>query len=467
MFLNACTHPSELAAPDTGYPPEIETLVINKCSNSGCHNFTSHEAAGGLNMETWNNLFQGSRGGAVVIPFRSDFSTMCFYTNTDTLLGTTLVPTMPYNSTPLSLDEYSLIKNWIDNGAPDKNGFIKFSDYQNKSKLYICNRGCDVITILDPESGLAMRYIDVGTDAAIEKPVMTKVSPDKLFWYVIFESGTTIQKFRTADNIKVGELNIGPGFWSSFVISSDSKKAFISNNDYNGSILYVDIENMQLITTYQSGLQYPLDLCINHSGNKLYVTSKEGNFIYKLDLSDPIYPVVEQVSLQTGSPASSVPTLNPYSILLSQDESRYYVVCKKSAELRIVQDSNDSLLNTFTTGSNPAEMTYSPNFPYLIISCLGVPGTNKLSVIDIFDVNSETFLPEINAGFDSKGIMIDESSSKLYVANRNVNVGGPNAHHEAACNGKNGFITAIDLNTMQLIPGYKAELSVEPFHISK
>lgn len=35
---------------------------------------------------------------------------------------------MPYNKPPLTAVEYDLLYNWVLNGAPDKNGFVKFSD---------------------------------------------------------------------------------------------------------------------------------------------------------------------------------------------------------------------------------------------------------------------------------------------------------------------------------------------------
>lgn len=133
----------------------------------------------------------------------------------------------------------------------------------------------------------------------------------------------------------------------------------------------------------------------------------------------------------------------------------------------MMQASNDSLLATFLTGNSPAEMVISTAYPYLFISCLGVPGTNKKSAISIFDYSAETFLPEIIAGHDSKGIVIDEASNKFFVANRNVSDGGPAGHHAPICVGKNGYITAIDLNTLQMIPDFKVELSVDPYHIAK
>lgn len=467
FFYHGCTYKKAEPEPQTDYPDQVAAIILTKCAVPGCHNTQSKDAAGGLDLTTWNKLFEGGNGGAVVIPYRPDFSTLCYYTNTDSLKGLVLVPTMPVNSQPLSSEEYETLRSWIVNGAPDKNGFVKFSDYQDKPKLYINNRGCDVVTVMDPVSKLAMRYIDVGNSTGIEGPYMIKVAPDKLHWYVIFNPGTIIQKFRTSDNVKVGELNMNLGFWSSMSITNDSKKAFIADANFTGRIIYASLENMQIITTYETGLTYPFGLCINNSNNRLYATSKEGNFIYKIDITNPQNPIIQEISLETGIPVTVNPTLNPYHIRLSNDEAKYFVTCNKSNELRILQTSNDSLLATFSTGSNPAEMVVSSAYPYLFISCLGVPGTSKLSAITIFDYAVGTLLPEINAGHDSKGIAIDETSNRLFVANRNVSAGGPAAHHEPVCEGKNGYITAIDLNSLQLVPGFKTELSVDPYHIGK
>ena len=466
--LVGCTHDKfELPVARTDYPDEIESLVIGKCAISGCHTTAGMFGAGGLDLSTWEKLFEGARGGAVVIPYRPDFSTFCYYTNTDTTKGLVLLPTMPYNNNPLTDSEYETIRFWVDKGAPNREDFVKFSDFEEKRKLYISNRGCDVVTVMDPKSGLAMRYINVGVSSDIEGPSVVKVSPDKKFWYVIFGQGTVIEKYRTADNSKVGAIQIGLGFWTDFEITSDSKKAFVSNEDYNGTILFVDLESLQVITTYTAGLRYPGGLCINNSNSRLYATSKEGNFIYKIDITNPGNPLIDTLSLETGIPASTDPTLNPNNILLSNDESMYFVTCVKTSELRVLNSANDSLIGIYATGSNPSGMEIANSYPYLFISCLGVPGTVKKSVINVFDMNAQIILPEIIAGHDSKGIELAEAENKLFVANRNVTEGGPASHHAPLCDGKNGYVTAIDLNTLTLLPDFKAELSVDPYDISK
>ncbi len=448
-----------------GYPQEVGEIIVAKCATAGCHNDISKDAAGGLSLETWDKLFQGARSGSVIIPYRPDFSTLIYATNSYYgFNSTSITPTMPANDAPLSVNEMYVLHQWILAGAPNADGFVKFSDHQNNKKLYVANKECDVVTVMDPASGLAMRYIDVGTAMNIETPNMVRVSPDNVYWYVVFNSGTVIQRFRTSDNSEAGSINIGPGIWTSFAFTSDSRKAFITDTQFGGRILCVDLENMQIITNYQAGLIDPFDVLVNAANNKLYVAPQTGNYIYKIDISNIISPVITEISLETGMPVNYLSSLDPYSILLSNDGSKYFVACKTSSELRIIQTSNDSLLATISVGSNVSRMVSSTTTPYLFVSCQGAVPFRE-SAIYVIDHQTNSYVTDLYAGYDSRGITLDEITGKLFVANRNVSTGGPAAHHESVCAGKNGYVTAIDLNTLQLIQGYKAEVSVDPFDI--
>ncbi|MBK5286445.1 MAG: YncE family protein [Bacteroidia bacterium] len=462
----SCTYDKLEPVFDSGYPKNVENIIITKCAVTGCHTDNDKDAAAGLSFETWNKMFLGGRGGAVVIPYRTDFSTLIYYTNTYPAFGSIrLEPVMPFGAEKLSYDEVEILHNWIRDGATDNKGFVKFSDYENKSKFYICNRGCDVVTVMDAESGLAMRYIDVGIRADIEEPVMIKVSPDKLFWYVIFYNGTIIQKFRTSDNSYVGQVSLGVGFWTSICITNDSRKAFVTDAQPNGKIIYVDLENMQTITTWQSGLFNPYDSFEDNSSSTLYVAPKQGNYIYKINATNPLSPVISEISLDTGMPIDYSSSLDPSSILLSADETKYFVTCQMSSELRIMKTSNDSLLAVIPLASNPARMYISSSTPYLFVSCMGAPNTSHVSAVYVINYLTNSYVTDLFAGNQSRGIAMDEAGKKLYVANRNVE--GGSAHHAPVCGGKNGYITVIDVNTLQLIADYKTEVSVEPFDITK
>ena len=162
----------------SNYPADISKIISTHCAVSGCHNQQSKLAAGGLSMETWEQLFEGGNGGSTVIPYRPDQSWLMYYINTDTNRGVALTPTMPFNKPPLSDEDYNTLHAWITAGAPDVNGKIPFPNEPDRRKFYVSSQGCDLVTVFDTKTLLAMRCIDVGALPSIEVPHQLKVSPD-------------------------------------------------------------------------------------------------------------------------------------------------------------------------------------------------------------------------------------------------------------------------------------------------
>lgn len=451
----------------SGYPQNVEDIILQKCANAGCHNTLSKDGAAALDLSTWDKLFEGGRSGPTVIPYRTDFSTILYYTNIDSSLGLTLLPTMPYNAPNLSSSEYQVLVNWIQNGAPNKDGQIKFSDNPSRRKFYVSNQGCDVVTVFDSDTRRAMRYVNVGNSPNIEVPHQVKVSPDNQYWYPIFYAGNIIQKYRTSDNSFVGEVDITFGSWNTFAISSDSKYAFIVDWNPTGKVAVVDIENMSLIIMY-SGLTWPHGSFVNNAISTLYLTSQYGNFIYKIDITDILQPDIEEISIQPGQQPSNSPSLDPHEILMSTDESRYYVSCQRSNEIRVLQTSNDSLLAVIPVGNSPVELALSANLPYLLVSCMEdittfAGDSTKQGSIAIINTNSNQVIKSLYTGWQPHGIAIDQFSNTAFITNRNVQ-GGPAPHHASVCGGRNGSVSAIDLNTLNVIE-FNTEVSVDPYGI--
>ena len=445
----------------SGYPPEISAILINKCATSGCHNNQSKEAAGGISLETWSDLFKGGRSGAVVVPFNADYSTLLYYVNVDTLLGLRLEPQMPYNGMPLSAQEYTILKNWIIIGAPDKNGFVKFSDNPHREKLYVANRASDVVNVIDINSGLHMRCIGVGSIPTVESPHMLRCSDDNKYWYTIFYSGTKLQKFNTADNSFVGEVEVGTSSWNSISITSDNNKAFITSG--SGNVAVVDLVNMSLLQQF-SGLNNALGCALNKFNDTLYVIPPSGNFICKIPVNN--YTDVDSISLEPGVLPDNSPTLDPNFVLFNNDHSIYYVACRRSNEVRVMQSGNDSLLAIIHVSGFPVELALSGLHPYLFISCMSEPnsGNTILGRIDVIDINTNAVIKSVMPGHQPHGIAVSDIDNRLYVANRNVSHGGPAAHHPSPF-GKNGYLIAIDMSTLELVPGFKSELSVDPYSL--
>jgi hypothetical protein len=227
--------------PNNGYPPAIGSIMTNLCSTTGCHDEVSKEAAAGLSLETWSKLFVGSRNNAAVVPFSAEQSFLMFFINTYGDLGPSIEPTMPYNANKLSKDNVIMIRDWIEQGAPNIDGEIAFSGDPNRNKIYIINQGCDNVAVLDYETLMIMRYFNIGASPTIESPHKTKISKDGLYYYVCFYSGDYLEKYSTVDETLVGRANIGYGSWNTFTITSDGKIAFVVYLDASGSIAVVDL----------------------------------------------------------------------------------------------------------------------------------------------------------------------------------------------------------------------------------
>ena len=267
----------------------------------------------------------------------------------------------------------------------------------------------------------------------------------------------------------MGEVEIGDGSWNTFRISSDSKYAYIVNWSASGSIAIVDLENMELIQKYDDGglFEWPHGSLINETNDILYVTAQHGNFIYKVDMADLENPIVNKISLNGVSP-TTISWLNPHELEMSPDQSRYFVTCEATNEVRVMNTADDSLLATIPTGDLPQEMALSPSNAYLFVSCTEdittYPG--KIGSVHIIDYSNNTLIKTIHTGYQPHGIAVDEEEQLVYVSHRNINSDGPAPHHSTDCVGRNGYITIIDMNTLELVPDYKVEVSVDPYGVS-
>ena len=447
------------------YPDEIGKIISNKCATSGCHNEASYKAAGNLNLTDFNTLFQGSSTGSPVIPFRSDFSTLCYFVNTYTEYGPINYPTMPLNRSALSKVEVKTIKDWIDNGAPDKNGYVMWSDNPNRKKYYVLNQGCDVVTVFDANTKLPIRYITVGNKPNIpESPHMIRISPDGQYWYVVFVANNILQKYRTTDDSFVGEVILGTDLdWNTITISDDSKKAYCVSWQPNSRLAIVDIENMVLLHNVGGGnFTDAHGVALNKTNDTIYITRQTGNYIYKIDTN--LNNGFQEISIDGNIP-NQTSSLDPHEIVFSQDGLRYFVSCQTSNQVRVMNTAGDYLIQTIATGQRPLEFAISNARNKLFVSCQDEPGTTSTSkgsvtVIDMINLQPINYA----VGFQPHGLAIDETNGYLIVASRNILNNGPTPHHTGVC-GRNGFVSYFNINTMQLL-SKKTEVASDPYSVA-
>ncbi|MCC6370277.1 MAG: YncE family protein [Bacteroidia bacterium] len=472
LFVYSCT--KDVGTKNYGaYPNNIDKIVKKNCSVSGCHNTASYMAAGALNLETWSELFKGSANGSPVIPYNSKYSSLCYYINTFVELGPQNGPTMPLNRTSLSYDDVKAMKDWIDKGAPDLNGTVKWADNPKRKKLYAVNQGCDVVTVFDSETRLPMRYIEVGNKLDTESPHQLKVSPDGNYWYVLFIGNNILQKFRCSDDSYVGDIPLTPFAagtttntsgdaqnWNTLAISSDGKRAYCVSWTASGKVAAVDLENMKLLH-YSGGFYEPHGITLNRTEDKIYVASQRGNFITEIDTGFQFG--TKRLVIENGATENPSSSLDPHDMILSPDGQNILITCQQTNELRVFNIATASVIAVVSLGSFPQEIMYSKSTNQYFITCTNDVGNGFTGAVS--RVDGTTFAhTKLNVGYQPHGLAVDENTKILYVLSRNVSSAGPPSHHTGLCGGKNGFVNFIDLNTFTLLPK-KTELSVDPYYI--
>jgi len=469
--FSACTKDKYVTqpVPDTScYPEEVSKIMVNKCATAGCHNTQSAANSNGLDYSSWTTMFKGGKNGSSVIPYSTDFSYMLYFCNTDTNLGITLQPTMPYLQTPLSTEEYMTLKNWIAAGAPNCEGYVNFSDNPDRKKFYVCMQPCNQVAVFDADTRVIMRYVKVGNGNG--GPHQVRITPDGKYWCLVFNGGNIMQIFRTDDDTEVGKIILDGGNlngWNTVSFTSDSKFAFISDLT-SGRIAKVDLTAMssQIMTIIPNAH----GTAVTDHDSTLYVTSQTGSTIYKIHLDDWSS---DPVNLGIGASG-------PHEIIFSPDESKYYVSCQYSNEVRVYNASNDQFLLSIPVGAWPQEFSISTDRHLMFVTCQedslspGCSSTKKGSVYMI-DYTTNTVVSHLHPGFQPHGIAVDDDHDVVYVANLNYDGSGPAPHHITECNGRNGYVSVIDMSTLQLLNVsltdgtqyiYKNEVLPYPYFVS-
>jgi DNA-binding beta-propeller fold protein YncE len=455
----------------SGYPADVGKILLTKCAVPGCHSKQSAINAGGLDLSSWSAMLKGTNSGSAVIPYQPDFSTLFLFSNSYPTLGLSLLPRMPVNADPLSLEEVKTLRTWIANGAANASGTVPFSDKPWRTKYYVPNQGCDVVTVMDAATLVPMRNIPVGISPAIEAPHQVRISPDRRYWYVIFLAGRAFQKFDALTDELVGSIDLGEGSWNTFTLTPDGRHAFAVDWSSQGKIFYLNLENLTIETRYPLGLfKFPHGGSISPDGRFLIVPAQYGNYVYKIQIGSPFSPTNPnfdniEVSLD-GLPVNNQQGLNPHDLAFSPDGSRYFVSCQGSAEIRVLRTSDDALLQVLPTGFFPQEVVIYPGRNQLWVTCMGdsLSFSGKVGSVMAFDVNTGHRLATLFSGWQPHGIGIDPLFDRVVVANRNATLQGPPPHHSSFCGGRNGYVTFVHPGTFE-VQKRRVEVSVDPYFV--
>jgi len=461
VFANSCKR-DELIIGETDYPKDIAYIMLSKCAMKGCHVHDAvHTGHNGTEEElpdfsSWSKMFEGSEhSGALVIPYRADFSSLMYFVNTYPDLGPISEPTMPKDGPVLSRAEVIKLKEWINAGAPDSKGNVKFSGNPSRKKYYVLNQGCRVVTVMDAETNLPMRYVDVA-DASEQNLAAHYMIQVGQYWYASFVGGAYIKKFRASDDSYVGKIYVGAASWSEMAATPDGNYLFIVEYapSPGGKLVKCDLNQMKVIDS-TSLADTPHGARVSPDGKNLYVTTTAGNYLYKIHVDSLSKPgSFEYIAFTMQGPAPSL-QYNSHDIVFSPDGSKYYVSCTGNngsgdISIKVFDAATDNLLTSIPLQAGPYHMDFSVSKNLLFATSYEGTYQGLEGRVSIIDLASNTWLKDLAAGVQPHGLAVDDGAGLVYVANRNIS-GNALPHHSSVCGGVNGTVSYIDLNTLEML----------------
>jgi DNA-binding beta-propeller fold protein YncE len=298
------------------------------------------------------------------------------------------------------------------------------------------------------------------------------MSSDGNYAYVSFLNGNVIQKIDTRTDAVVTNMNLGAGSWNILYLAPADTALVTSDWTSNGRVIFGNTGSMQTqpwLTGSGAGLfVYPHGIASTAAFDTCFITAQYGNVVYRFAPDIPDYKKVSingRPAVATNNGDSTSP--NPHEILMAPDYSKYFLTCQGTNEVRVLNAHNNAVLDSIQVGLFPQEMAMSLTHPYLFVTCMEDNANTRPGArgsVYVINYNTHEVIAKIYGDFyQPHAVTVDDRNNKVYIVSTNANPGGPTPHHATTCDGRPGWYSVYDLNTLQPINNRRYELTVMPY----
>ena len=336
------------------FTQHIQPLLNEKCATSECNSDAVHSA--GLSLASWNSIVKGSKNGEVIIAFNAERSLL-----TNLFDGTAHRKMHPALEKELRTTERNFLKRWINEGAKNSSGV---SPFQNMTqKLYVPNQGEDVVAVIDTDSLVVARYVNVGVSPATDAPHFIVAQGN--FWYVSLINTGKIQKFDAHADTLVASGNV-VGAPALLALTPDGSKLYISQFTSSTKLISVMNTATMMVEKTIPVWTMPHGIRMNTAGTRLYVANMMSDNISVIDVAGD--SVVETIPLAFDANPFGPTKYAPMEIAVSPNDAYMLVTCSEHQEVRMFATATHTLVDSFQVGEQPWHLDFTPDGDYCYIT---------------------------------------------------------------------------------------------------
>jgi YVTN family beta-propeller protein len=103
---------------------------------------------------------------------------------------------------------------------------------------------------------------------------------------------------------------------------------------------------------------------------------------------------------------------SPLELLLSPDETRLYVLCQETGEVRVLDTATGDELQRIPVGREPRGFSFSPNGSRLFVA------NSRDDTVTVIDTKANRVVASWAAGFEPSSVVEDREGQRLFIADR-------------------------------------------------
>ncbi len=388
------------------YSQHVQPILTRSCATVGCHSETS--PAAGLSVTSWSNLMKGSRNREAVIPFLPERSLLVTLFD-----GTPLRKVHPSpGAYPLSGDEVSFLRRWIQEGARNDEGSVRQASPLRR--LYVPNQAEDNVAIIDLDDLVVQKFVSVGKSPANDAPHYIAANRD--FWYVSLIGVGQVWKFDARADTLVGFASI-PGSPALLELTPDGSKLYVSQftTSSQNKVYVINTASMSVTKTITVWTM-PHGIRMNRAGTRLYVGNMMSDNFSVIDVATD--SVLATVPLAYDTNPFAPPRYMPMEIAVSPNDSLVMVTCSEKREVRMFHAYSFALLDSFQVGDQPWHLQFTPGGEYCYVSNRR---GHTVSAIHIPMRHVMTTYSSPSTFSHPHGCDISQDGRYVFISNENVN----------------------------------------------
>jgi len=141
------------------------------------------------------------------------------------------------------------------------------------------------------------------------------------------------------------------------------------------------------------------------------------------------------------------------------------VTCEGTNEVKVLNATDGTVLQTIPVGTFPQEITLSKRHPYFFVTCMEDASTKQDMKGSVYAINYNNWTATRIDGdfYQPHGIAVDDQNDQLYVVSTNSNPSGPAPHHATSCSGRAGWYSIVNMATLKQEDNKRYQLLVLPY----